>query len=31
MKKEGIINTLKDNGRKYLDYAVSDYPLDWKD
>ena len=31
MKKEGIINTLKDNGRKYLDYAVSDYPLNWKD
>ena len=30
MKKEGIINTLKDNGRKYLEYAVSDYPLDWK-
>ncbi len=31
MKIEGIINTLKDNGRKYLDYAVSEYPLYWKD
>ena len=31
MKIEGIINTLKDNGRKYLDYAVPEYPLDWKD
>lgn len=31
MKIEGIINTLKDNGRKYLDYPVSEYPIDWKD
>ena len=31
MKIDGIINTLKDNGRKYLDYPVSEYPLDWKD
>ena len=30
MKIEGVINTLKDNG-KNLEYAVSDYPLDWKD
>ena len=28
---EGIINTLKDNGRNYLDYPVSEYPLEWKD
>ena len=28
-KIEGIINTLKDNGRKYLEYPVSDYPLEW--
>lgn len=31
MKIEGIINTLKDNGRKYLEYPVTDYPLEWKD
>ncbi|MBO4470835.1 MAG: CapA family protein [Clostridia bacterium] len=31
MKIDGIINTLKDNGRKYLDYPVAEYPLDWKD
>ena len=31
MKIEGIINTLKDNGSKYLEYAVSDYPLQWQD
>lgn len=31
MKIEGIINTLKDNGRKYLEYAVPEYPLQWKD
>ena len=31
MKIEGIINTLKDNGSKYLEYAVSDYPLRWQD
>ncbi|MER1993369.1 MAG: CapA family protein [Eubacteriales bacterium] len=31
MKIEGIINTLKDNGRKYLDYPVEEYPLEWKD
>ena len=31
MKIEGLINTLKDNGRKYLEYPVSDYPLNWKD
>ncbi|MBR5961153.1 MAG: CapA family protein [Clostridia bacterium] len=31
MKIEGIINTLKDNGRKYLEYAVAEYPLQWKD
>lgn len=31
MKIEGIINTLKDNGSKYLDYPVSDYPLEWKE
>ncbi len=30
MKIEGVINTLKDNG-KNLEYAVSDYPLEWKD
>ena len=30
-KIEGIINTLKDNGRKYLDYAVPEYPLEWTD
>ena len=30
MKIDGIINTLKDNGRKYLDYPVPEYPLDWK-
>ena len=30
MKIEGIINTLKDNGRK-LEYAVADYPLEWKE
>ena len=30
-KIEGIINTLKDNGRKYLDYAVQEYPLEWTD
>lgn len=28
-KIEGIINTLKDNGKK-LEYAVLDYPLEWK-
>ena len=31
MKIEGIINTLKDNGRKYLDYGVADYPTEWED
>ena len=31
MKIEGIINTLKDNGKKYLEYPVSEYPVDWKD
>ena len=31
MKIEGIITTLKDNGRKYLDYPVTEYPLEWKD
>ena len=31
MKIEGNINTLKDNGRKYLEYPVTDYPLEWKD
>ena len=31
MKIEGIINTLKDNGRKYLDYPVAEYPTQWKD
>ena len=30
MKIEGIINTLKDNGKK-LEYAVLDYPVAWKD
>ena len=30
MKIDGIVNTLKDNGRKYLDYPVPEYPLDWK-
>ena len=30
MKIEGVINTIKDNG-KNLEYAVSDYPLEWKD
>ncbi len=30
MKIEGIINTLKDNGKK-LEYAVLDYPVEWKD
>ena len=30
MNIERVINTLKDNG-KNLEYAVSDYPLDWKD
>ncbi len=30
MRIEGIINTLKDNGRKYLEYPVAEYPLDWK-
>lgn len=28
--KEGIVNTLKDNGNKYLEYPVDEYPLDWK-
>jgi poly-gamma-glutamate synthesis protein (capsule biosynthesis protein) len=27
--KTDIINVLKDNGRK-LDYAVAEYPLEWK-
>ena len=31
MKIEGLINTLKDNGRKYCEYAVPEYPLNWKD
>ena len=31
MKIEGIITTLKDNGRKYLDYPVEEYPLEWKE
>lgn len=31
MKIEGIINTLKDNGRKYLEYPVPEYPTQWKD
>ena len=26
---DGIINTLKENGRK-LEYAVSEYPLEWE-
>lgn len=30
MKTEGIINTLKDNGRK-LEYSVPEYPLEWKE
>ena len=29
MKVVGIVNTLKDNGKK-LEYAVPDYPLEWK-
>lgn len=29
MKIVGIVNTLKDNGKK-LEYAVTDYPLEWK-
>lgn len=29
MKMEGIVNTLKANGKK-LEYAVQDYPLDWQ-
>ena len=29
MKIVGIVNTLKDNGKK-LEYAVPDYPLEWK-
>ena len=29
-KIEGIINTLKDNGRKYLEYPLAEYPLEWK-
>ena len=28
MKIVGVVNTLKDNGRK-LEYAVPDYPLEW--
>jgi poly-gamma-glutamate synthesis protein (capsule biosynthesis protein) len=31
MKIEGIINTLKDNGKKYLEYPVPEYPTEWKD
>ncbi len=31
MKIEGIIKTLKDNGKNYLDYPVSEYPLEWKE
>ena len=31
MKIEGIINTLKDNGKKYLEYPVPEYPTQWKD
>ena len=31
MKIEGIINTLKDNGKKYLEYPVSEYPTEWKE
>lgn len=30
MKTVGIINTLKDNGRK-LEYSVPEYPLEWKE
>ena len=30
-KIEGIITMLKDNGRKYLESPVSEYPLDWKE
>ena len=31
MKIEGIIKTLTDKGKNYLDYPVSDYPLEWKE
>lgn len=30
-KIEGIITMLKDNGRKYLEFPVSEYPLEWKE
>ncbi len=26
---DGIINTMKENGRKHCDYAVTEYPLAW--
>ena len=29
LKIEGIINTLKENGRKHLEYPVEIYPLEW--
>lgn len=28
---DSILNTLKENGRKHCDYAVSEYPLAWAD
>ena len=28
---DSILNTLKENGRKHSDYAVSEYPLAWPD
>ncbi len=28
---DGILNTLKENGRKHCDYAVEEYPLAWPD
>ena len=28
---DSILNTLKENGRKHCDYAVSEYPLAWPD
>ena len=29
LKIEGIITTLKDNGNKFLEYPVAEYPLEW--
>ena len=26
---DAILNTLRDNGRKYCDHAVDEYPLEW--